>query len=258
MSESTGSATSPMGPEPGPLARVLGVFMSPAKTFESIARKPGWDWLVPITLMCALTLVAGILINPKLDTDTALKETMKRIDARGNVPDAQREQIRERVEKQFTAVKSGFFRFIGPIFILVPLFFVSALYLGVSKAMGAAGKYGTILAGYAYCQVPQFLKGFIGVVVGMSRDSIDLNEVEHLVKSNVGSFFDTETTAKPLMVVLNSLDLFEIWGVVLCSIMLARTTKLSKNAATISVVSLWLVYVLFKVCGAALGSAFGG
>ena len=42
----TEASTSPVGPEPGPLARVMGVFFSPTKTFESIARKPGWDWLV--------------------------------------------------------------------------------------------------------------------------------------------------------------------------------------------------------------------
>jgi len=244
--------------EPNAVGRMTGVLFSPAKTFESIARKPGMDWLVPIGLLVILTLISGFLINPKLDTDAAIKQTMKRIEARGDIPEAQREKIQARVEGQFKAVKSGFFRFLGPVFVLVPLFFVSAVYLGIAKAMGAAAKYGTILAGYAYCQVPQFIKGVIAVSVGLTRDSIDLNEVEHLVKSNVGSFFDVETTAKPLMVILNSVDLFEIWGVVLGSIMLSRTTKLSKNGATISVVSLWLIYVLFKVCGAAIGAAFGG
>jgi hypothetical protein len=60
------------------------------------------------------------------------------------------------------------------------------------------------------------------------------------------------------MALMNQVDLFEIWGVVIGSIMLARVTKLSKNAATITVVSVWVLYVILKVCGAALGAAFGG
>jgi hypothetical protein len=254
MTEASASSTAP---EPGAIARTTGVLFSPGKTFESIGRKPGLDWLLPVVLMVLLALTAGLLINPKLDTDTALKDTMKRMEARG-IPEAQRDKIRTRVENQYAAVKSGWLRFLGPVFILIPLFFVPAVYLGIAKAMGAAAKYGTIFAGYAFCQVPQILKGIIALAVGWTRDSIDLNEVEHLVKSNVGSFLDVETTGKPLMAILNSVDLFEIWGLLLGSMMLARTTKLSKNGATISVVSVWLLYVLFKVGGAALGAAFGG
>jgi hypothetical protein len=256
MSQPSDAAAS-LGPEPGPLARVIGVFFSPAKTFESIARKPGKDWMLPVIILMALTLVGGALINPKLDTDTAVKDTMKRIEARRPMTDAEREKTQGMVERQFGFAK-GPLRFVGPLFVLIPLLFVPAVYLGASKAMGAAAKYGTILAGYAFCQVPQIVKAIIGIAVALPRDSIDFGEIEHIVRSNVGSFLDPETTSKPLMAVMNNVDLFEIWGVVLGSIMLARTTKLSKKAAMIIVVSLWLVLVLCKFGGAALGAAFGG
>jgi len=183
---------------------------------------------------------------------------MKRIEARGNISEAQQKQIRERVEKQFTAVKSGWARFLGPCFVLIPLIFVPLFYLGIAKAFGAAKTYFPLLAGYAYCQVPQFLKGVVGLGVAYPRESIDLNDAERIVRSSVGAFLDPETTSKALMTFMTSVDLFEIWGLVLGSIMLARATKLSKNLAAIVVVSLWLAFVLFKVAGAALGSMFGG
>jgi hypothetical protein len=201
--------------------------------------------------------VAGILINPKLDTDAAIKDTMKRIEARGNIPEAQRKQIQERVEKQFNMVKSGWVRFLGPAFVLIPLLLVPLLYLGIAKAFGAAKTYLPLLAGYAYCQVPQLLKVLVALGVCYPRESIDLNDAERIVKSSVGAFLDAETTSKPLMTFMTSIDLFEIWGLVLGSMMVARSTRLSKNASTITVVSLWLVYVLFKVGGAALGAMFG-
>jgi hypothetical protein len=257
MSQSSDAPNSGMGPEPGPLGRLMGVFFSPAKTFESIARKPGMDWMLPVAILMLLTVVGGVLVNPKLDTDTAIKDTMKRIEARRPLTDAQREQTQHMVERQFGWAK-GPLRFIGPVFVLIPLLLVPAFYLGTAKAMGVAAKYGTILAGYAYCQAPQIVKAIIGLAVAVPRDSIDFNEVEHIVKSNVGSFLDPDTTSKPLMALMNSVDLFEIWGLVLGSIMLARTTKFSKNAATVAVVSLWVLWVLLKFGGAALGAAFGG
>jgi len=258
MTEVGGGATANLGPEQGALARMAGVLFSPGKTFESVARKPGWDWLVPVVLLMGLTLVGGIYINPKLDTDTAVKDTMKRIDARGNLSDAQKEQIKERVEKQYAAVKTGWLRFLGPCFVLVPLLLVPLFYLGIAKAFGAAKTYVPILAGYAYCQIPQLLKGIVGLGVAWPRESIDLNDAERIVRSSVGAFLDPATTSKALMTFMTSVDLFEIWGLVLGSIMLARTTRLSKNLAAIVVASLWLIFVLMKVAGAALGAMFGG
>src|SRR5882762_8151981 len=116
MTQSSDGPVSGMGPEPGPLARVLGVFFSPAKTFESIARKPGTDWMIPVAILILLALVAGMLINPKLDTDTAVKDTMKRIEARRPMTDAQKESTQKMVERQFGFAK-GPLRFIGPLFV---------------------------------------------------------------------------------------------------------------------------------------------
>ncbi len=255
---STAPSSLPSGPEPGGFARMIGVLLSPGKTFESIARKPGWDWLLPVLIFCALTIVGGMFISPKLDTDTAIKDTMKRIEARGNIREAQQKQIRERIEKQFNAVKTGWVRFLGPAFVLVPLFLVPLFYFGTAKAFGAAKTYLPIVAGYAYAQVPQLIKFVLALAISYPRESIDLNDAERLVKSSVGAFLDSQTTSKATMAFLTSVDLFEIWGIVLGSIMLARTTKLSKNTAAISVFTFWLLWVLLKVFGAALGSAFGG
>src|SRR5436309_185180 len=110
----TEASALPTAPEPGAFARLSGVLFSPGKTFESIARKPGWDWLVPVVLLMGLALLAGVFINPKLDTDTAVKDTMKRIEANPNIPESRRKEIQERVEKQYSAVKSGWVRYLGP------------------------------------------------------------------------------------------------------------------------------------------------
>jgi hypothetical protein len=246
------------GPELGTIQRLIGVFFSPAKTFESIARSPGWDWLLPVAIISAMLLTAAFVINPKLDTDAAVKQTMKKLEENPNIPADQRGKMEERVRGQYESVRSGYARFFALPFVVIALLFVAGVYHGVAAAFGAKTRYVTVLAGYAWAQMPQVLKGLIGFAVAIPRDRIDLKEAETLVKSSVGAFLDPQTTSAAIRAIATSIDLFEIWGIVLGSIMLARCTKLSKNTATVTVVSLWLVWVLFKVAGAAVGAAFGG
>ena len=253
-----GNAPVPAGQEMGAFEKLVGVFLSPAKTFASVARKPGSDWLVPVALLVVLVLVASFTVNPKLDVDGAVQQTMKRIEQRQPLDDAKREQIEGAVRRQMGFMVSGPGRFLTPLVVLVPLFLVPLFYHGIAAAFGASTRYMTVVAGYAWVQMVQFVKGIIGIAVAAPRSTIDFNEAQNLVRSNLGAFLDAESTSKPLLAVATSVDLFEIWGLVLGSIMLSRTTRLSKNTATVAVVSLWVVWVLCKVAGAALGAAFGG
>jgi Yip1-like protein len=259
MTETAATPAPPgSGPEMGTIQRLIGVFFSPSKTFESIGRSPGWDWLLPVAIMVAMLVTAAFVINPKLDTDAAVKQTMKKMEENPNISAEQRVKIEERVRGQFESVKSGNARFIGVAFVLISFLFVAGVYHGVAAAFGASTRYVTVLAGYVWAQLPQIVKGLIGFAVAMPRDSIDLKEAETMVKSSVGAFLDPQTTSAAIRAVATSIDLFEIWGIVLGSIMLSRCTRLSKNTATITVVSLWLIWTLVKVAGATLGAAFGG
>jgi hypothetical protein len=253
-----GSAPVPAGQEMGTFERLVGVFFSPAKTFGSIARKPGVDWLVPVLLMVALVVVSAFTINPKLDVDSAVQQTIKKIEQRQQLDDAGRERVESAVRKQMSFMTTGPGRFIAPVVVLIPFFLVPLFYHGIAAAFGASTRYMTVVAGYAWVQLVQVVKFVIAIAVSIPRKTIDINDGQNLVRSNVGAFLNADTTSKPLMAVASSIDLFEIWGLVLTCIMLSRTTKLSKNAATITVVALWLVWVLVKVGGAALGAAFGG
>lgn len=259
MSETTATPAAPStGPEMGTIQRAIGVFFSPAKTFESIGRSPGWDWLVPVAITLALVLTAAFTINPKLDTDAAVKQMMKKMEENPNISAEQRSKLEERMRGQYESVKSGNGRFAGIAFVLIVFLLVPGLYHGVAAAFGAKTRYVTVLAGYVWAQLPQLLKGLIGFAVAMPRASIDLKEAETLVKSSVGAFMDPQTSNAALRALCTQIDLFEIWGLVLGSIMLSRCTRLSKNTATVTVVSLWLLWTLIKVGGAALGAAFGG
>lgn len=247
------------GGEMGLGAKLANVFFSPAATFESIARRPGWDWLVPVLLILVLGVAGAFVIAPKIDVDDAVRIQMERMEkAQPGMSGADRERIEETSRKSMTAFTQGPLRFVGPLVGVVPVFLVPLFYLGVSAAWGKAGRYLAILGGYAWVQMVQVLKGILMLAIGSTRDSIGIEEIEGLVKSNLGAFLDPGTASRPLFTLASSVDIFEIWAVVLGSIALSKTTRLSPKGAAATVAGLWIVWILVRTGLAAVGSAFGG
>jgi len=40
------------------------VLLSPGKTFASIGRKPGYDWLLPVAILIVMTVIGVSVVNP--------------------------------------------------------------------------------------------------------------------------------------------------------------------------------------------------
>ena len=260
VSATASSASS--GPELGVVQRLMGVFFSPAATFESIARKPGWDWLVPVVLLIASIYVAQTVMSARMDVESAVKMQMKIVDkmAGANLTAEKRAEIekqtREGIEKQKNPVRRALFLCI----IFVPIFLVPAIYFGIAAAFGRKKKYMPVVAGYAYTSVIQVLPQLLTAVVAWPRDQIDNNDITYarVLKCNVGAFLDFDTTSKALLAMTNSLDVFDIWAFVVGSIALSKTTNFTRKGAMATVGSVWLVYILIKMALASLLSSFTG
>lgn len=257
--ETSSQGPTPAAPETGPFARLIGTFTSPAKTFESIAAKPGWDWVVPLVLIIAMSLVAATVVGPKLDVDAMVSKQMDAVEKRApQMSDADKEKTENAIRKQMQFFTSGAGKFIGAGFIIVAVFFVPAVYHGIAAAFGVKRTYMGVVAGYTYVQLVQFVKGILFLPIAMSRKTIDAEEINRLIKSNLGAFLDPESTGKVVMTLASNVDVFEIAALALGSIALSKTTKFSPRGAAYTVLGVWLVYLLFQVAGAAIGAAFGG
>ena len=260
MTEAAGGA--PAGPELGILARVTGVFFSPAKTFESIARKPGWDWLVPVVLVMAAFFVSQSATITKIDIDDAVKTQMKFVDkmAGANLDPKQREEMVEQtrlgMEKQKSPVRRG----LNTLFIFIPVLIVPLIYHGIAAGFGAKTKYLTVVAGYAYTQVIQVIPQLLTAVVAWPQETLDASDVQfaRVLKSNLGAFLDFDTTNKAVLAVASSVDVFDIWAFLVGSIALSKTTRFSPMGARYAVGGVWIAYILLKVVLAVLYSAFTG
>jgi hypothetical protein len=262
MTDVPGGQTPNLGPEPGALARVVGVVFSPEKTFASIARKPGWDWLVPCVLVMAAYFVSQSATITKIDVDDAVKTQMKFVDkmAGANLDAKKREEIVEQtrlgMEKQKSPVRRG----LTTLFIFIPVLIVPLIYHGIAAAFGAKTKYLTVVAGYAYTQVIQIIPQLLTAVVAWPQETLNASDVQfaRVLKSNVGAFLDFDTTSKAILAITSSIDLFDIWAFFVGSIALSKTTRFSPKGARYVVGGVWLAYILMKVVFGGMYSAFMG
>ena len=260
MAETMGGA--PSGPELGVVARLTGVLFSPAKAFESIARKPGWNWLVPVFLVMAAFFVSQSATVTKIDVDDAVKTQMKFVDkmAGANLDAKKREEIVEQTRAGMEKQKSPVRRGVNTLFIFIPVFIVPLIYHGLAAAFGAKTKYLTVVAGYAYTQVIQVIPQLLTAVVAWPQESLNASDVQfaRVLKSNVGAFLDFDTTSKALLAVASSVDVFDIWAFFAGSIALSKTTRFSPRGAKFVVGGVWGAYILLKVVFGGLYSAFTG
>ena len=262
MSQSSDAPSPSLGPEPGPLARVIGVFFSPAKTFESIARKPGWDWLVPVVLLMIGSFIAQSAMLPKMDIDDAVKTQMKMIDkmAKGSIPEEKRGEIELKTRTSMEASSKPMRRVFNTFFLFIPILLVPAIYHGLAAAFNAKTTYLKVLSGYAYTWSIYLIPTLLSALVAMPRDRLDASDIQfqRVLKSNVAAFMDFDSTSKVLLAILSSLDIFDIWGFFVGSIAVSKTTKFSSSSAKYVVGGVWLAYILLKVCLGGLYSMFMG
>ncbi len=256
----TTATETPVQPKPamGLGARLVGVLFSPGATFADIARRPkGW-WL-PLILLIGVSLAGTLLIAPKLDVDGAVQQTMAQLEKRNpNMTDEQRERTAGviRGQMEFMTRRAG--RWIAPFVVVIPFFFVPLLWHGMSAMWGKAGSYKAVLTAYGHIQIVQVVKGVLVLIVGSTKQTIDIQRVNHLLKSSLGAFLDPETASKPLLALASNIDVFELWAVVLGCIALPRVTRLTPKGAAAVVIGIWLLWVLIQTGGAALGAMFGG
>lgn len=244
----------------GVVQRLIGVYTSPSKTFEDIAARPGWDWLVPVGLIIAGFLVLQSLAVPKIDMEQAFKDQMKMMERfSANMNDAQKAEMEKNVREGLEAQKNPGRRAVGALFIVAFVLVVPAIYRGIAAAFGKKATYKRLLAGYAYTWMIYLIPMLLTILIVATRSEVDPNELQfaRLLKSNLAAFLDYETTSKPLLAILSSVDVFDIWGYIVGSISVSKMTDFTRKGAYAVVGSVWGLYILLKIVAGAFVGMMG-
>lgn len=229
--------------------RLIGVLVSPVKTFRSLAERPTWGFAL-IALLIVTTTV-GVLANTRIDKNDMRQMMQERIEkSRGG------QATPEQVEQAMTMAEkvNSVTRWLIPLFAVVIYLVVAALFYGAFHFFGGSDiPYGTSFAVTLHSFIPGLVAGLLTLPVILSREHVNLKAAQsgNLLASNLGAFAPESlgTAAKSL---LSSLDFFTLWSLVLLVIGYRLAAKVSTSTATAVVVVLWAVYVAIKVGLAAL------
>ncbi|HEY7574611.1 MAG TPA: Yip1 family protein [Thermoanaerobaculia bacterium] len=232
-------------PTPGDsaLGRIPGVFFSPVRTFEAIARRP--TWIAPVVLWLLASLAITSIVVPRLDLE---KMTRERFEKSGQTIPPERLEEMVAQQKKFAPIFGYLWAAVSAVGI--PLL-VAVIVWGAFRAFGWDSTYKQTLGVTAHAFLPGVLGALLLMPLVARVERVDPSAIGDILRSNLG--FLVERDSKALHALLGSIDIFTFWTIALMTVGMASAAKIRRGPAAAVIVTLWLLYVLGK---AGLAAAF--
>ncbi|HWW18202.1 MAG TPA: YIP1 family protein [Candidatus Saccharimonadales bacterium] len=229
-------------PAISPFGRIIGVFFSPKATFEDIVRKP--SWVLPIVLLTLFSIGVSFAINQRINWREFMVQQIEKSPQAANMSAEQKEQRIEGGAK-FSPIVTWVIGVCGPIvFALV----VALVMWGAYNLLGGANtNFGTSFAITSHAALTGLVSSllFILVLYLKAPGTVDM---ENPVATNLAPVLPDDS-AKWLVALLKSIDIFTFWTLILLAIGFATTNpkKLKGSKAFTIAFSVWAVYVVLRV-----------
>ena len=233
----------------GPAARIVGTLFNPKQVFADIASKP--NWLAPVILLTLIGLGLNIFLANKVNWRSFAEEQIMNSPRGQQIPADQKDLAVERAAKG-----NQYFCYIrgttGTIFLALLL---ALIYWGAyALLVGARLTFGKSLAVVAYAMVPGGIRELLGIPILLMKDPSTIGNPYNLIGSNPGAYMSTDS-AKWLVALASSIDVFVIWSLVLTAIgfhyMDPKKVTISKSTSVVVT-----VYAFFTILGVGLAWAF--
>lgn len=245
-------ATTTVGmPDPAPqpqasistLGRMIGVLVSPTKTFADIVKKP--SWLPPMILMVAISIGLSFSLAQRADWVQVTKDQIEK----NKFASRQLEQLSD--DQKAKAYEDGAKRskvirevrgFIGwPLLLVI----TSGIYFGAFKLLGGIRtNFKTAFAIATFAHIPVAIRELLAIPVTFLKDPAFIDP-ENFLASNPAAMMPDISGWK--MVPLTALDVFGIWMIVLLAIgfSAADPKKIPIGKSFGIVLSVWFSILLF-------------
>ncbi len=245
------AAEAPDQPSKSFMARLVGVFISPGETFDDIARKP--DFILPLVVTVALSIAGTELFLAKIGLEPVMRWAFEHSSRTANMSPEQMQQMITRM--------GGIQTILAHIMAVlwIPLLTLVVALIGwvtLKSIFGVEMGYKTAfsVAAYAYLVNIIFLvMSAIMILFGDPEHAI--SNPQNLGPTSLGFFLSPVDTAKPLLALGSSLEIFTIWYMVLLGVGYSAASRGRVKFASIFLVffGLWIVITLAKMGLATLG-----
>ncbi len=234
--------------------RLVGIYLEPTKTFADISKKR--TWVALFIVMCIVTLVSSYVLMARMDpADQAvkglavMKPILKKFVSAETLAQME-DQAAKRAAEPRTFLSKASPIVTTPIVMYITYVILTTIFLLAFMITGAGLTFKkcftTVLWGTA---PPGILVALLSILFIFLKNPADLEIAPvYNVVSNLSPLVDF-TTHPALNSLLSSIDIFSIWTACLLSIGFAAMSeqRLTAGKAAITVVSLWVLWILLKV-----------
>ncbi|NTV81884.1 MAG: hypothetical protein HGA24_10750 [Candidatus Aminicenantes bacterium] len=219
--------------------RLQGVFFDPKRTFDGLAAKPVWIdafVLVIVALIAFNLVVAPYMMKDQLDREknsAALKERLgednyaKRIYALEN-------------PSSFSVIVGTFV--ITLLFFIVAILLQALILLTMGRLVSTHGTYVQVLSVLVHASfIDKLLGNSLRMVLVLSRKSA------MQMTTGLAMLFPKLEVTSTLYIVMNQIDLFQLWMFGVLAFGLAATFKIQLRKALVLSYGLWFIKALFNI-----------
>lgn len=229
--------------------RVVDTFVAPRKTFTDIRRNA--NWVVPWLLMSIFGLAMVFVVDRKLSMQTAYENQLRLSPKQMDKLD-QLSQDQKATQMRVGATITKYFAYGSPLLTIVFVGVIAGVLMATFNfGLGAEVKFKQAMAISMYAFLPSIIKSLIAIgVVGMGGG--EGFTFQNPVASNLSGLVDP-TSSTFLYSILASIDIFNIWILVLTGIGYSCITRVKRGTCMGVVFGWWAVVSLV---GAGIGALF--
>lgn len=243
---------------------IINTITNPSKAFQTLKEKP--FILVILIITAVITAATSFLIMFNLDEATTkanmreqFEKRMEKIEARTGEKMTS-EKMDKSIDKQWKAMSvwGKITPVIAPVMSIIFYLFLALIFFLVFKLLDTETTFQQSFSVVMHTYIPHLLKAVVAAIISFTKGGYGLQEMQNLVISNPGFLVDPEKQ-KVLFGLLSSLDIFNIWVIVLTIMGFSTVSGKKTGTVTAWVIGIWGFYIgVFKVAiPAILGSVFG-
>lgn len=225
--------------------RLLGVLVSPVRTFRALARNPTWAAALLVFTLSAGA--AGVVATPRIDYEDLIRHSVAK---------SGREIPAEQLDRQIEMMKKIRIPLTVAGVLIAPLvvcLFALFLFIGF-KLLGSDLGYRQSLSVMIHALMPQVIANLLSIPVILSRPVWGYQALRagSYLASNLAALVGSPETRETVFALLASIDFFVLWTLILLVLGFREVARVSTAKATATILVLWLLYVGLKVGRAAL------
>ncbi len=219
--------------------RVVDTFVAPSKTFTDIRRNTSWwvPWVLISIAGLALVFTVDKKVGMEKVAENSIQQSPKRAAKLEQLPPDQRASQMEVADKM-----TRIFAYGSPVLTIIVVGIIAAVLLGTfNLGFGAQLKFMQCIAISMYAFLPGIIKALLVILTIMIGGGESFT-FEHQLASNLGPLFDPSSPF--LYSIASSLDLFNIWTLILTGIGYSCVSKVKRGTCMAVVFGWWIVVVL--------------